>query len=262
MSDPLAVSILSKLTSWYSYENDLTDAHGANDLVTEPFPAGYESGPLGQRLQALSRAACPLSVGITNTTGNLTIGGWLTYTAPTPNRGEFGFTSNDIDKNEIFFLQFANDSIQVYGFHFNPSTPSDGWGVTDPRIIALSYPFTVRVEDSGGRVATSNQLIRVEGEDGLLPPGSYFVVATWINGIARLYVDGQLAATAVSAPASIRRNTISFFDVGNHAVDQTCVAAQDETFFCTGAALTAQEIEWLYNMGEGRTYSDVVAAAA
>jgi hypothetical protein len=262
MSDPIAVSILAKLTSWYPFDGDLTDAHGANDL-TGAVVAGYAAGKVGDYLLAGSRALDVLAspIAITATTGNLTVGGWFKYTSAVPLVAPFGLTFDPGvvgGSNEMFYIysQLSDGGFGAFGWL---SGGGDIYGVADDDPRAQSYPITVRVTDSDAQTASSNQIIHIANSGGLTP-GWYFVVATWNAGNMTLYVDSTARDTS-TPPASVNGSSVTHIQVANAHGATVSDAGLDECFFCDGAAMTQQEVTWLYNFGAGRSYADVVTAA-
>ncbi len=93
MSDPIAVSILSKLTSYYDFEGSLADSHGANPLVGTA--SGYVSGLVGQGLKKGSLARATFSgAPISGSAGQFSVGFWGRYEATTNQPYMFGLTTN------------------------------------------------------------------------------------------------------------------------------------------------------------------------
>lgn len=261
MSDPIAVSILAKLTSWFPFDGNLFDAHGGNDLNIGTSVSGYSAGKVGSMLDENSRAATQLltPIPISVSSARLTIGGWLYYNGSIPSRADFGFSAHFDQHNEVFTLESTLQTIKVTGFRTN--TDGDAWKVGGLGGTPLSYPVRFAVDDSIGQTATSDQIITVIDAANPLQEGWYFVVATWDEGDVAIYVDTVLTESAWP-PASIAWSEIDYFQVGNQYLGANSVAGLDEIFFCDGACLTQDEIDWLYNVGSGRSYAAVVAAAA
>jgi len=261
MSDPIAVSILAKLTTWYPFDGDLTDAHGANDL-TGAVVAGYAAGKVDDYLLAGSRAMVELAtaIAVTPTTASLTVGGWFNYTAAVPLVAPFGFTFDPVmgGGNEMYYIysQLSDGGFGAFGWL---SGGSDIYGVADPSPRAQAYPITVRVTDSDAQTASSNQIIHI-ADSGGITPGWYFVVATWDEGDMTLYVDSTVRDTA-APPASLNGSSVTHVQIANDFGATVSDAGLDECFFCDGAAMTQEEVTWLYNFGAGRSYADVVTAA-
>lgn len=260
MTDPIAVSILAKLTSWYDFNGDFTDAHGPNNLTAAVNP-GFETGIVGQALKKGARAAATLGapVNITPTSGRLTIGGWLKFSAAVPNVASFGLTfTPSSPANEVFYLfnQTPDGNFGAFGF---PDTGPGTYNVVDPSRPSFAYPITVRVTDTEGSHLESDQVIRIQTESGLVP-GFYFVTATYNNGLMSLYVNGEARASA-SPPSSVHPQ-VKAIQIANQYGSTVSDAGLDACFFCTNAVLTLEEHQWLYNAGAGRTHADIVALAA
>lgn len=261
MSDPIAVSILAKLTGWYPFDGNLNDAHGSNS-ITESTHATYTTGLKGQQVASGSYGVHTLApaIPITPTTGALTMGGWFDYTGGgVDGTVAFGFDYGPHAGAEAF--KITVNPVSGYLYLFTQGAGGMNYSVTDPMSGAISYPVTVRVEDSIGQHATSDQRIRIS-HGGTLVPGRYFVVGTWLNGVRTLYIDGHPVRT-VGAPASLNRSSIEWITLGRvYSSTAGTNVGCDECFFSRDAAMTAAEVAWLYNGGAGRSHADVVAAAA
>ncbi len=201
MSDPIAVSILSKLTSWYDFEGNLNDSHGPYPL-TGSVVSGYEAGKVGQSLKRLSRAFAVLpSTPITSTSGKFSIGAWMNFTTTVNDVHSFGLTTNPgVPQNEAIFIDNNGPGSNFYAFGFTQG--SVFWGAADPSTPAIRYPFMVQATDAHGLSSVLDTHIDVSGA-GSIPPGWYFVVATFEDGFMRLYVNASLKASA-SPPSSIK----------------------------------------------------------
>lgn len=260
MSDPIAVSILAKLTGWYPFDGSLADVHGSNTMTELAF-ATYEASPHGQRVAPGSHAVHTLSsaVPITPTSGQFTIGGWFDYVIePGDTKPAFGFDFGAFSGTEAFkILIDPEDGIILGGW----GTGGIGYNVVDPAPASTYHPITLRVSDSIGQTASSNQVIRVVRPGGFAE-GNYFIVGTWDAGQRTLYVNSIAVATE-PPPPTVNKSTMPWITLGRvySVTDGTNVGA-DECFFCTNAVLTQAEVTWLYNAGAGRSYSDLTAAAA
>jgi hypothetical protein len=261
VSDPIAVSILAKLTSWYAFDGNANDSHGSNN-ITEATSITYEAGLHGQQAKKGSYGNHTLGspIAISATSGLLTIGGWFEYTtAGGDNIPAFGFAWGPQSGNEAFKI-IVNSS----GYFYAGIWGADGYGynINDPLSGAKNYPITVQVQDSIAQTATSNQLIRITS-GGPMQPGRYFVVATWDHGNRALYVDGALVKTEPPPSGPFTRSSIQWVGIGrNYPVGTPTIVGCDECFFASNAVFTAEEVAWIFNGGAGRSYADVVAAAA
>jgi hypothetical protein len=256
VSDPIAVSILSKLTSWYTFDSTLEDAHGTNDLIAFS-GVSYSAGLKSDQLDSASSADCDLSpaVAALPNAGQYTVGGWFNFVAGVADRPEFGLAYDSAEGEEAFTIVVSTDG----GFYLQTFiAPLTDDPVVDPLAGAINYPVRVSVDDSLGQTAYSDQVIRV-ATGGTLVPGRYFVVGTWNLGARTLYVDSLAVATA-AAPATLKDTQFRKIRVGRDA--SLSVTDMDECFVCLSSYLTAAEVAWLYNSGSGRSYAEVVAAAA
>lgn len=260
MSDPIATAILAKLTGWYPFDGNLNDAHGSNSL-TESASATYEAGQHGQRVAAGSYAVHTLAtpVPITPTSGQFTIGGWFDYVVQSGDtQPAFGFDFGPFPGTEAFKILIDNGAGIILG---GWGTGGLGYNVVDPAPASTYHPVTVQVSDSAAQSASSDQTIRIV-RSGAFAEGTYFVTGTWDAGVRTLYING-MAVASEPAPPSVNKTTMPWITLGRvySATIGTNVGC-DECFFCTGAAMTPQEIAWIYNGGAGRSYGDLVAAAA
>lgn len=261
MSDPNAVSVLAKLTSWYPLNSDLVDAHGTNDLGTG-VSASYEAGGKvsGNRLAAGSRGACTLasSIAITATTGKMFVGGWVYYTGSVPANAEFGLSQGFLQHNERLTIDSSAGTFSAFGW---AGTPPATNVATDPNVAGLDYHFTVRVEDDDGTAATSAQNIVIRDPGAPYAEGWYFVVGQWNLGIVTVYVNGVLAATSAQA-TTVNGSPVDKFQIGNQYLNANCQGALSHVFFGDGDVLTQAEITYLYNLSVGKSYANVTADAA
>jgi hypothetical protein len=186
----------------------------------------------------------------------MSIGGWFYYaTAGGFGINEFGVGGVTATKNEgLVIINTADSKWAAFGWVNNSSS----YNAIDPEVSSQKYNFTVQLTDSAAATATSEQVVRITDTSGLVP-GWYFVVATWENGVIKLYVDSDLVATS-TPPAAVKNNPVTNIQVGNPQFSTTTVAALDECFWCDGDVLTQEEITWLYNLGNGRSYADIVSA--
>lgn len=262
MSNPTAVSILAKLTSWYTCNGNLNDSHGSNHLVLG-VSASYEAGGKvsGQRLAAGSRAKCTLadSLPISATEGIFFIGGWVYYPgASVPDKGEFGLSRDVANNNESLVIDSSGGTFAVFGWG---ASPPAGYNATDPNTAGVAYDFTARVLDSNGRAATSAQQIVIRDPSDDYPEGWYFVVGQYDEGVPMLWVHGVLVDTGTPA-ADVNGSPITQFQVGNPNVPEVTQGALSELFFGSGELLTQTEIDYLYNDGNARTRAAIVSDAA
>lgn len=260
MSDPIAVSILSKLTGWYPFDGSLEDAHGDNSM-TESASATYEAGQHGQRAAAGSYGVHTLAtpVPITATSGQFTIGGWFDYVVqPGDARPAFGFDFGAFSGTEAFKILIYDADGIILGTW---GTGGLGYNVVDPSPASTYHPITVRVRDTIGQTADTDQVIRI-GRSGTFAEGNYFIVGTWDAGQRTLYVNSINVATE-PPPPTVNKSTMPWITLGRvySSTEGTNVGCE-ECFFCTDAVLTQEEITWLYNNGAGRSYADLTAAAA
>lgn len=260
MSDPIAVSILAKLTSWYTYDNVTTDAHGSNDLTISG--AAYSTGLKGQQLNRNKSGSHVFGAppAFATDAGQYTIGGWFTYSVGSVGQPEFGLFYPSMSAGAEAFVIVANPAGFFYCITWHDAGLSNSV-VQDPVSGALNYPVTFQVADSAAQTATSEQVIRI-ASGGSMQPGRYFVVATWDVGNRALYIDSVLVATN-TPPATVKQSSLGQIGVGRDSGSvANTLTDHDECFVCMDAVFTQEEIAWLYNLGAGRSYADVVAEAA
>lgn len=263
MSDATAVSILGKITSWYSMDSDLSDSHGSNTLDGGVTDAGHVVGKVGNALEVGSKGYKTIGspVAVTPTTGSFTVGGWFHYSAPAAaDVVEFGLTFNEGTTSQNEFLFIANSTSGAWRA-FGWESPTVGYTVQDPDPMSTSYPITVRVDDAGALFDTSDQIIRIDTATAGGDPGWYFVVATWDAGNMVLYVDGRSVASR-GPPAALNDTSVKTIQVGQQLSSVLTSAKHDELFVSLTGALAEAEVRWLYNQGAGRSYAQLVAAAA
>lgn len=254
----IGTDIAAKVTSWYDLNGNLNDSKGVNNLVTG-VSVSYEAGKNGmQRAAAGSRGAKALAspIPITVTTQKAFIGGWVYYDGTfTPNRAEFSLGKDFNGNNEMLALVIGSPGFVAFGWE---ATPPAQYSASDPLSSGVAYPFTVRCEDSLGQVAESPQIITVRNTGGNLPEGWYFGVAQWDEGDISVYSNGELAATNTDPPTSVRNATMNYFQIGNQYGPVGSQGALQYVFFGSGNILTDDEITWLYNLGNGRAFADLV----
>lgn len=260
MSDATAVSILSKLTSYWSCDGDLTDAHGTNDIGSGLSVLAYEAGQSGQRLAANARGYCTLAAPITvDGSTALTIGGRFTFGGSSSVSGCIALSDDFGTTNEVLAVN-VNAALSQWGVSSWANEGSNYAATTGS--VAVEYVLTVQVQDADGTLATSEQTILIDTPGGITTGLSYDVYAVWEGEYLRIYVNGLLRASSTPPRPAPTKTQALYFQIGNQfgTVDNPC--ASEELLLCEAAALTADEIAWLYNTGAGRTYAGIVAAAA
>lgn len=153
-------TILANLTSWWEFDGDLTDAHGSNDLISNLTVSGYEAGKTGQQLSKDSRATCALaaSIPITTAAGKITEGAWFSYDGIATGAYIGGLARHlAASTQEVLTLLNSNGQFVIFGWK---DAGVLSYSITSP-LRSIPYPVTVRVEDSIGQYATSNQIIRI-----------------------------------------------------------------------------------------------------
>lgn len=256
MSDPLAVSILSKLTSWYDFDGNLSDALGANNLTIGTSVAGYQPGLNGQELMANSIGAAALRTPFQLTVASTCcVGGWMDYVGAPTSTTVFSLGYDFNAHNEALY----GNSDSVGNFYAGTwANPSENDQVSFQGRSFKKYPITVQVADQAPSSASSNQVISIN--TGSIQNGRYFVVAQWVQGQIRLYFDGVLRGTVQAAIP--RTANVSYFQVGNQFNGSHTPCGLEAVFFCQFNALTDQEVDWLYNADLGRSYAQIVALAS
>lgn len=249
----LRASIKGKVVSWYPLDGNLNDVAGGNNLNIGVSSAGYAAGKHGQMLLKNSRAAGLLANPFPLTTNNaLSLGGWIYYDGTPSALNLFGLSFDFNAKNTGFSMAITTDGAVHPGSY--PNTSDDQYFVEAPALTVRSYPVTVRVTDSAGNKATSEQVIRVGG----FPPtsGFYFVVTRFVGQTLDVFVDGVFAGSSAPPMPTPRGNPLSYFQIGQQFGNVNTNCGLDELFFCQ-AALTDEEIAWLYNDGDGRSYFEL-----
>lgn len=249
----LRASIKGKVVSWYPLDGNLNDVAGGNNLNIGVSSAGYAAGKHGQMLLKNSRAAGLLASPFPLTTSNaLSIGGWVYYDGTAASLNLFGLSFDFSAKNTAFNMAVTAAGAVHPGSY--PNTTDDQYFVESPAFTIRRFPVTVRVTDSAGNKATSEQVIAIGG----FPPtsGFYFVVARFIGQTIDVFVNGSLAAASVPPMPAPRAGLVSYFQIGQQFGSANTNCGLDELFFCQ-ASLTDEEIAWLYNDGDGRSYFEL-----
>ncbi|MGE7136033.1 hypothetical protein ACQKIE_00170 [Luteibacter sp. NPDC031894] len=249
----LRASIRGKVVSWYPLDGNLNDVAGGNDLDIGLGVAGFAPGKQGQMLLKNSRAAGLLTNPFPLTTSNaLSIGGWVYYDGTPSALNLFGISFDFSSKNTAFAMAITTGGDVHPGSY--PNSDDEQYFVEAPALTVRQCPVTVRVTDSAGNKATSEQVLRI---GGYAPTnGFYFVVARFIGETIDVFVDGLLAGTSTPPMPDPRTDLISYFQIGQQFGGVNTNCGLDELFFCQ-APLTEEEILWLYNDGNGRSYVEL-----
>lgn len=257
MTDARAVSILNKVSHWWSFDGNLNDQKGTCNLTIGTVVAGYGAGKKGQMLLKNSRAAGTLPEPFQLTTNNaLTIGGWVYYDGTDDARNLFGLTFNFGASNSAFGAGVnAAGAIRANGF-IDGSTL---YGAEAPGFTVKAYPVNVRVTDSKGSSVASPQTILIGG--GPATPGFYFVTARFNGTIIEIYLNGVFVAASTPPMPTPTAVTVKNFQVGQQFGSVNTNCGLDEVFFCR-SLLTPSEIDYLYNAGVGRSYAELQALAS
>lgn len=259
MSDPIAVSILAKLTSWYSFEGNLNDSKGGNNLSTGAIVAGYGAGKKGQMVLKNSRAASAIAAPFQLTTDNaIFIGGWVYYDGTADARTLFGLSFDLNATNAAFGVGVnAAGAIRANGY----VDGSNLYGVEVPGFTVKTYDLLFQAEDANGNFALSPQTVQIGGN----PPanGFYFVLAQFRGQVIEVNLNGQFVGKSTPPmPAPVRSTPVSYFQIGQQFGGSNTNCGLDEVFFGHGQLLNTTEIAWLYNAGAGRSYAEIVGLAA
>lgn len=260
MSDPIAVAILAKLTSFYEFNGDLTDAHGSNDIDSGLSIAGYETGLSGQRLMAGSRGYATLADPVTlGPSSAFTLGGTFTYGGVDSSTSLLSIGDNFLGQNEVISIE-ADVSASTFANISWAGSPTIYFIESGP--VGSQYPVTISVQDSAGLVATSDQIIEIVGDAGLETGVTYDIYATWDGDLLMIYVNGVLRGTSTPPRPALTKTQALYLQVGNQYSSSNTALAAEGVLFCDAAALSASEVAWLWNGGARRTYAQIVAAAA
>lgn len=260
MSDPLAVSILAKVTSWYSFEGNLNDSAGPNTITSGIVNPGYQSGIQGGlELKDGARGAQTLATPfMTNNSTHCCIGGWLDYKLLNNATSiiSLGYSATGA-RNEALCV-----NADAMGNFYAGSYADNSGNVT-----LASYPgrtgkkstFQVSAKDANGVIASSNQTVTIQ--TGTPQTGLFFCIAQLNAGSLQIWGDGILRASA-TFPGGMNNVRATVVQLGNQFGSSNTPCGLDEVFFCQTANLTADEVAWLYNTGLGRTYAQVLALAS
>lgn len=249
----LRASIRGKVVSWWPMDGNLNDVKGGNNLTIGVSVAGYAPGKQNQMLLKNSIGAALLAAPFPLTTNNsLSVGGWVYYDGTAASLNLFGLSFNFDAQNTSFSLSVTSAGA-VHAGSF-PNLSDGQYLVEAPAFTVKRFPITVRVTDSLGNKATSDQTISVIGY--LPTPGFYFIVARFIGQTIDVFVNGTLAGTTTPPMPAPRAGLVTYFQVGQQFGPASTNCGLDELFFCQ-AALTPEEIAYLYNDGDGRTYFDL-----
>lgn len=258
MSDPIAVSILSKLTSYWSCNGDLVDAHGGNDIGSGLSGVSYEAGQSGQRLVAEARGYCtlaaPIAVG-----ADLTVGGRFTFGGASSVSGCICLSDGFVSHNEVISIN-VNAANSQWGASSWANTSSNYSALSDA--VSVDYPVTIRVTDAASQTAESVQTIRIDTPGGITAGLTYDVYGVWEGEYLHVYVNGVLAGSSTPPRPAPNKTQSLYFQIGNQYLSANNPCASEELLLCSTSALTAGEVAWLYNAGAGRTYAGIVAATA
>lgn len=260
MSDPIAVSILAKMTSFYEFDGDTSDAHGPNPINAGLSIAGYEAGRSGQRLKAGSRGYATLSVpGVVDVDTALTIGGRFTFDGVSSSAGCFSVSDDFAGQNEVLTINVSATESKWSAWSWAGKPTSY---VAETGEVAIDYPVTVQISDSIGNTASSPQVISISTPGGITAGASYDVYAAWEGDFLHIYVNGTLRASTTPPRPALTKTQIIYVQTGNQYLSTNSPCAHEDMLVCIGSYLTAAEIAWLYNDGAGRTYAEIVEAAA
>lgn len=248
--------IYAGLTSFWPFDGDMLDAHGTNDIAANLTVSGYEAGKTGQQLSKDSRGSVALasSIAITTSAGKISMGAWLSYDGVATGPYIGGLARHlAATTQEVLTLLNATGKFMVFGWKDAGFTTYE---IIQPTVRTTPYPITVRVTDSVGSTASSNQIIRIT-ETGTSPAGTYFVVVTYDDGVLKLYVDALLVGTLTVT--AIYTSPIAYFQVGSVGYGLSACGWED-AMLASAMVWSQTHIDWLYNLGAGRTYADLVAA--
>ena len=257
MSTTLSNSILSKLSAWYPLDSDFRDVHGGLNLTVVQ-ASYFEAGKIGNYLKpgARARVELPNRVPFSPTTGQLTVGGWVKFDTAKDYATEFSLDFEESGNNYDHALAVYADTDSRIGALSSRSYQT-GYGCKQPTNRYTTHNFLLRASKSDGTSVQSYKKIRVSEAAGE-KSGWVFVVTTWDSGKITLYIDGEESNSIVGPPDGVNGDELVYFSIGN--VDYyTSLSGQDEVFFSTGYALTPEEVGYLYNHGQGRSYESIVA---
>lgn len=215
-----AMSVASKLISWWDFDGNANDLHSANSLSGT---ASYSAGLINQKATKTSRlsktsAVLPQAMTTAEGTGGLSFGGWV-YIA--------GTGGEDIE-------------VRTAG--------------------GEAYRIAVRNGNQAHFVCGSTGTTTISSSVGAVSVGNWYLLVATINPVTRamrLYVNGSSVATGTAT--SMNMNNPDALSFGRVTGD-VFTALQNDSSFVTNAVLTANDVAWLYSSGTGHGSADLPQA--
>jgi hypothetical protein len=223
-------SLLDGLISWWSLDETSgvrADSHGSNDL------ADYNTvgSTIGKQNNAASFVAADIEyLGIADNADlslngtSFTVAAWVNLSSKSSHRDIVlkGYTSS----NDYEYALIYNQTVDRFGFYVSPD------GVTSYNVIA-------------------------NNSDAPSTNTWYFVVA-WYDGSSLNISVNNSSLDSISYSAGVYKGSQPFRLGYRGGYTYYLDGSLDEAFLYK-RALTADERTWLYNGGQGRAYSDLVA---
>lgn len=226
------MALTDDLVSYYEFDADGGDSHGANDVVEAGNGGDFVSGHIGNAFQPASggylQDTSPSNIDLTGAGGG-TLMAWFNRSgAPGINEGLFGKASSGVGRDFFLLCPSANNRIR---FHCVNSDSSD----------------TVNLEETGAALAND---------------GTWYLVFAWFDpssNLCKLQLNnGTIRSDTLTGTPRNTSTTLMISADNNHSFLGAWTGQIDDLAFWR-RVLTDEERDWLYNSGAGRTYAEVVA---
>lgn len=230
LNTPVNPGTTSLISWWVLGETSGTrnDSHGTNHL-TDNNTVTYTTGMYGNAalMTRANQESLSRSDNASLSTGNIdyTIGLWTNLT--------------------------SGSLTQYFISKYGPTTQGEYYVRTT---TANAVEFNI-VNTSGSPVAVTSPAITV---------GAWTFIVVWhdsVNNTINIQIDNGTVTSASHSAGSNDGNGAFYIGSISAAQNTTLNGAIDEVFFYK-RVLTADEREWLYNSGSGRTYADLTAPTA
>ena len=218
----VAESILAKAQLWWTFDGSLVDSVASSTLTPLAATAAYTPGKKGNAVQTLRASTAEAVVSGFEASG-FTLCGWLRLTATDP-RVLFGLAVSGAGGEVVAFDNVAGG-------------------------VGANYR-------NGEGFAAIN---RIPADNGQW----HFFDLSWIPGsgsTGQVVFSLNRANTQVATKDKGSEVTGPFFQLGSAHSYTFSGCDLDEVLFSQGP-LTPEELDWLYNGGAGRAYSDVASGA-
>lgn len=251
--DPLAESILAKLTAWWPLDsvNGSKMADKQPDVLVGGMTDAYlQYGPSLNQAPGRTAGRYAPAYG-----GNASPGGYITEVSsaggPAPVENMFP----------------SNGDWCSFGWVYLNASP----------VPAMAIVTRYDANDSGGTASVGMRYLdggngRIQGwfgagdQSSIVPSGNV-AVGKWVfmllqrrSGLMRMYVDGQPLGTEINVSVHTPNNHYHTY-FGSQGPHLFLNGRLQDWGWIKGKSLTDQELEWLYNDGDGRTIQQIRQAA-